>query len=596
MKTQTRLTVWHHLAPRIYRYPDSCNVYVLKAGNQAVAIDFGSGAWLHHLSEIGVDTVDHVLLTHVHRDQMYGLVNVSRPPYVVHVPAGDAPMLGSKTVQAFWKDYQSAGCPSSYSAPIAHLDMPCVPIGEANDLIWRGGRITAIPTPGHSPGALTFLTEWQGKQVAFCGDALTAEGRVHEPYHLEWDHWTGEGANRAYFGLQRLSGMAVDLLCPSHGRVRKSGCEKAIQSARRRTGDFILAKGSVCEGERDRWHPVTRVDKQTVRVSDHLYLFGGNTYLLLDDAGSAMLIDPTLPSIRKIQPLLERMGVHSVTAATATHYHRDHSDGLNWVRDNLGSAIWLHPWVSEVLKDRNRYNVPWLPEESIRTDRRLPETGRFRWSSYDFSICPFPGQTRWHCAFDTHTDGQHVLFSGDNFQPPSRWNGTGGFCSYNGSRMDGFAQSAQTVIDLAPDLICNGHGCVYRYAASHYQKILRWASRSEKAIRALSDRPGGFDCGAHRLEPFRSEASGGQIVSVSYCVRNHAEDAVTIRCTPTLPDGWTSTPATCRLNVGPGKTRRVTIHVALPRKARQGRHVVAMEVHEDGRSIGQPAVAIVDVG
>ena len=36
----------------------------------------------------------------------------------------------------------------------------------------------------------------------------------------------------------------------------------------------------------------------------------------------------------------------------------DHSDGLNWVRDQFGAQVWLHPWVSEPLVDRNVMDVP----------------------------------------------------------------------------------------------------------------------------------------------------------------------------------------------------------------------------------------------
>ena len=125
------------------------------------------------------------------------------------------------------------------------------------------------------------------------------------------------------------------------------------------------------------------------------------------------------------------------------------------MRSRWGAHVWLHPWVAEPIANRQRYDVPWLPAETIEAGRLLPEEGVFRWQEFRFQIRPFPGQTWWHCAFDTHVDGRHVLFSGDNFQPPTRWNGTGGFCAYNGSCFT--ASSARTGIDLAPDLICNGH-------------------------------------------------------------------------------------------------------------------------------------------
>src|SRR2546430_11718775 len=52
---------------------DTCNVYVLRTGRDAVLVDFGSGSVLDVLPELGVDRVTDVLLTHHHRDQVQGL-------------------------------------------------------------------------------------------------------------------------------------------------------------------------------------------------------------------------------------------------------------------------------------------------------------------------------------------------------------------------------------------------------------------------------------------------------------------------------------------------------------------------------------------
>src|ERR671936_1065240 len=61
------------LAPGISRFRDTCNVYVLRSGREAVLVDFGSGAVLDELAAFGVDRVTDVLVTHHHRDQVQGL-------------------------------------------------------------------------------------------------------------------------------------------------------------------------------------------------------------------------------------------------------------------------------------------------------------------------------------------------------------------------------------------------------------------------------------------------------------------------------------------------------------------------------------------
>jgi glyoxylase-like metal-dependent hydrolase (beta-lactamase superfamily II) len=83
-------------------------------------------------------------------------------------------------------------------------------------------------------------------------------------------------------------------------------------------------------------------------------------------------------------------------------------------------------------------------------------------------------------------DGQKVLFGGDSFQPPSRWNGAGGFCAYNGSRFrEGFMRSAQLAIDWRPDLVAAGHGTYVRFNRAYYRKVMRWAVWAERVVTAL---------------------------------------------------------------------------------------------------------------
>ena len=591
--------LWETLRPGLFCFKDSCNVYVLKKGDGGVAVDFGAGAWLDALPQIGVKTISHVLLTHAHRDQCAGLANRPAWPFAVHASAEDLRFYRPDTLAGFWKSYQAGGCPANYAAPRPPLPFVKGDLADAQELVWQDTVFGVIPTPGHTRGALTYLAVWDGKAVAFCGDALHAGGTVHQPYHLEWDHWTGDGALAAWHGLTRLGDCRVDLLCPSHGPVvtKKSGA--CIRQAQQRVMAFVRAKGSVCAGERDRWFETQPLACSARQVLPDLYHFGGNSFLLAGDGGEGFVVDPTLPSIERVTALMEEVGVRTVTAATASHYHRDHSDGMDWLRDRYGTAVWLHPWVAEPIVDRDRYDVPWLPVDSITSDRLLPAQGRFRWNRYRFDILPFPGQTRWHCGFHTDIAGQRVLFSGDCYQPPSRWNGTGGFCAFNGSRFaEGFAGSAGAVLHLAPDLICNGHGCIYRYHAGHYRRIVRWAEQAEKAVRNLCPSDAwlaDYDCRAAWWEPFRSRVKAGGTVALCFVVHNYREKPIALTVALALPEGWTASPEMRRMRVQAGAVRSAGFEVAIPGNTPPGRYVIAADVTEDGRIMGETAAALVDV-
>ncbi|MGC9059463.1 MAG: hypothetical protein ACP5H3_03625, partial [Candidatus Aenigmatarchaeota archaeon] len=95
-------------------------------------------------------------------------------------------------------------------------------------------------------------------------------------------------------------------------------------------------------------------------------------------------------------------------------------------------------------------------------------------------------QTWYSCGILGIVDNYKVLFSGDNFQPASRWNGTGGFCSYNRSRFrEGFYRSAENVVKLRPDLILAGHGTFFCFSRSYFEKVKKWALKTEKIILSL---------------------------------------------------------------------------------------------------------------
>lgn len=62
-------TLWQELAVDLFLYAaDTCNVYLLRYGNRAIAIDFGTGAWIDHIGAIGIERVEHIVLTHAHRE------------------------------------------------------------------------------------------------------------------------------------------------------------------------------------------------------------------------------------------------------------------------------------------------------------------------------------------------------------------------------------------------------------------------------------------------------------------------------------------------------------------------------------------------
>ena len=472
--------------PGVFRFADSCNVYVITSDTGAIAIDFGSGRWMDQAEQLGIGPIEHVFLTHHHAEQCRGLLDLHDKSFVVHAPEGEQTMLAPSGVETFWRRRRELGVPASYDPLARGIDGICYDMTGFGDLFWHDRRIRFIDTPGHGRGAMSIVLDHGGKQLVFCGDAAYEGATIWQPYHLEWDHWTGEGVLAAWEGVQRLANLGMDMLCPSHGPIIAKRPRGMLAQLARKLMAFYHAKGNICPGEKDRHVTPTITPCGARKVTPALYQFGANAYLLESRSGEVLTLDVQASETAKLDQLLAELGNPRLTAATATHYHFDHSDGLPVLKDRYGTTIHLHPWVAEPLKDVRVIDRPWLPPQPILADELLPEDGLWQWNEYSFRVAPLPGQTRWHCGLMATIDGTRVLFGGDNFQANSRWNGTGGFSAFNGSDFRrGFIPSAQRVVDWGPDIVANGHGVYFSYRRSHFEKVIRWAQKAEAAVAAL---------------------------------------------------------------------------------------------------------------
>lgn len=67
----------HPITSQLYRFEDTCNIYVLTDGDRALLIDCGGGAVRSAISELGVRQIDWALSTHRHWDQCFGAADLA---------------------------------------------------------------------------------------------------------------------------------------------------------------------------------------------------------------------------------------------------------------------------------------------------------------------------------------------------------------------------------------------------------------------------------------------------------------------------------------------------------------------------------------
>ena len=467
----------------LYLFVDTCNVYVIKEGDRAIAIDFGSGKWMDSLADLGIHHLDHVFLTHDHPDQCEGLLNRPEWPFTIHAASGY--LLPHEVADFHSLPTLGVGCPASYSVLPKGIPNIIYNMYEFFDFFWGKRRICFIETPGHGRHSASVILEHAGKEVVFCGDAAYADAKIWQPYHLEWEHSRGIGAMAAWQGVMHLHELGMDILCPSHGPVIDKQPRQMLRRLAKRLMDFFIAKGCICAGEKDYNIETEAVLPGVRRYLPSLYQYGANGYLLVSKTGEGLVVDPYMPDMEALEALLNHLGGIKPTAQLCSHYHIDHCDGIPYLRQKYGTKAYLHPWVAAPIKDIQNTFAPYLPNDSILPDTLWPEVGKWQWNEYEFDVAPMPGQTWWHCGFMTTINFQRVCFGGDSFQPTSRWNGTGGYCAYNNSRFEGFIYSANLLLDWNPDIMAMGHAAAYYFKPSHARAIIKWAKKAEQATRAL---------------------------------------------------------------------------------------------------------------
>jgi len=181
---------------------DHVNAYVVAQGGVGLVIDPGSdrpeaqSLLQDALGEAEVRLVKGVALTHTHPDHVDGVPRLLRfevdrngkaPPVFVHAT-------------------EAANLPNSWSVTL---------LGDDRILTVGDVTLTALHTPGHSPGHLSFViraTDGDEVEAALVGDLAAATGSV----------WVGlpEGDVSAYLAsLKRLATIGAPVLGPGHGAL-----------------------------------------------------------------------------------------------------------------------------------------------------------------------------------------------------------------------------------------------------------------------------------------------------------------------------------------------------------------------------------------
>jgi glyoxylase-like metal-dependent hydrolase (beta-lactamase superfamily II) len=577
---------------RVLRLEDGCAVYLLRDGERGLLIDLGAGAALEALGAVGVRHLEGVLFTHAHRDQCAGAARA--------VAAG-VPTRFPEAARGFVDAEERADLrlPTPLLRAYPGRFMPPRPIPGArfdlrpgSVLPWGPFDLEIVAAPGHIDHQVAFLVDDGERRIAFCGDAIHSPGKIHEPYHLETDHYTGAGARVAAETLRALMQLRPNVLCPSHGPVTHGDLWPAFEETIQRLHRLAALKDTICPGRPTVPRLVRPSPGALMSLSPHLYIWN-NSYFLLSDDGPALMVDNAgeLPESFWAQWRDLPGGERPIEVILVTHIHCDHVEGIEALRALRGGQLqaWAHEAIADAIEAPHRWRRPWLAERGTRVDRRLAEGEEFSWREYRLGAHDFPGQTDLHAAYEAWVDGRHVLFSGDNFYPPQQWGGTGGLSGLNGGHpLRGWRRSIDLVLTLEPEWVLASHIQPFPYRRDDFLAAHDWTEAVSAAMRDLA--PAGCLERHHDphwicLEPYVQDA--GLPTTVTARLQNPYPRPVTADVRLVLPDGWQLADPQRQMAIPAGGTA-TTLWEVTPQPSSRN-ELVTLEVTWDGEALGEVA-------
>jgi glyoxylase-like metal-dependent hydrolase (beta-lactamase superfamily II) len=598
----------YEYSPHIYVFQDICNVYILKNKKEAVLIDFGSGAVLEHLPDIGVERVYAILHTHHHRDQCQGDYKAVKKGIPIFVPSHERRLFDQ--VELYWAtkqlwdmyDVRNTFFTLTESVPVNGV------LKDFQTWVWKGLEFFVLPTPGHTVGSISLICEIDEKKIAFVGDLLHSPGKVLTLYDLQYNYSETDGLEAEILSLRNLMRRTPEVLFSSHGKPMNDADEALSLTKENLTKYFSLRNNGLL--------PVNEQD--FTQVTAHLLAAEyacSHFYVILSGDGHALLIDYGAPNLALFSPaaihfeqgetvrffehsihrLMEKYGVRKIDAVIPTHYHDDHVNGIPYLQSQFGVECWAYEKMKNVFEYPQGEQIGCVMPYPIKVDRVLSDGEIVHWRENKLLIRHTPGHTEYAISIFSEIDGKRVGFSGDNlfirlYRTPS-------VIYRNHLQKDAHQKTFQIFFEHQPEVICGGHELLTKVEPEMYETLLKKSMQLTRHFESLI--PGEVDYGLEpywaQIYPYQSYGNPGDTINLQCRVKNFNNYDAVVNILPVLPQSWSYAPDDIEIHLDAHSENSIEFKVHIHQDFRfiLPRVAIAADVVFNGRSLGQVAEAVV---
>ena len=609
------------ITEHLYKFCDTCNVYIIKDGDRGILIDAGSGKVLDYLDKIGISHIDWVVHTHHHRDQCWGDDKLIEKGAGIAVPEYERYLF--EEVEEFWNHrriYDNYNDRNTFFSIGKNIPVKAI-LQDYEAFTWHNYKLEIVPAKGHTMGSIALVAEIDGKKIAFTGDLIYEGGKLYQLHAMEYSYGDMIGLLFTHQSIRKLAFKAPNLCLPSHGPIiEKPGlCIKQLKHRIRRLVRLTCPEKEEC------------LNEHLYSISNHL-LWGGaltcsNFYVIKSDSGKALFIDyghvfgehMHVGSDREdqevmrfvahhLEELFTEYGIKKIDAVIPSHVHDDHTCGIPYLQKHLGVECWTIKQMAPILENPARWSsTPCCYHRPIHIERQFSDGEEFTWEEYKFRIYHVPGQTEFHSVIVTTIDNTKIAFTGDNIfeYPVATW---GSHTEADPIQTQVFRNSFQLSMHkkckevmnkILPERICPGHGETFYFDKLKAEEYSDYIDQKETLFRELSPEPAEqySDLFWARLLPYQSVVKSGEEQEFTLLVRNNFGKAKEFRAELLAPKEWKIVKGSGRIRLSSGSSGEIIMTIKAPTNPANGifRQLVTAEIHIDSIPQGPVAEALVQV-
>ncbi len=386
---------------------------------------------------------------------------------------------------------------------------------------WGDTEFTVLGIPGSGKRAIGFY--WGEQRVLFSGDLLFAGGYLVNFYDLERSYGILSGYTQLRESLALVRKLEPALLLPSTGPLISDPARDIAELlARLQAFRHAPALRAEEEAATTNYTPLREFGRyREVLAGVYQCTNAGNLILFVNGEGRGLMIDPdpcvwlsweeNCREMHADLDLLEReSGLRRVEVALLTHYHGDHLQYCDLLRERYSTEIASTPDVAAVVERPAEFPYPctidWygFPFDHVAIDRYLPYDQPFMWHDLPVQPIHLPGHCFAHAGFVVKWRQTCLVCTGDTIQYGRGPIGSGVPILYNDTAWPdrGTLAAVNHLMAVHPDLVLCGHsqsffdrdGAILRDMASAAETRQRLAVElihDRNLLRAMT--PPGYD-------------------------------------------------------------------------------------------------------